>query len=1058
MKNYCIKLLGLLLFLISNPVLSQSFNELKRISHNGANHEKFGESVDLFDTTGIIGYPGFAGGTTNEGAVSIIIKNQGGKNNWGQVIRLIPNDPSLNKEFGKSVAIYSNLAIVGAPGDTTNGTNSGSAYIFERNTGGVNNWGQVAKLTASDADTFDLFGSSVSIFENYVSIGAMCNKDSGECSGAVYIYYKDFGGLNNWGEVKKVTASDGKTTDYFGYSVSMDSSTLAVGAIEGKGIDTIPTGAVYVYHKNQGGGNNWGEITKILSSDIDTNDAFGASVFLSNDTLAVGAPEKDEVSFPQSGAAYLFYKNQGGGNNWGELQKLSPSIQNTANRFGTSVAFDRNYMLIGTDGDSTNGMEAGSIYLFEKKTTWQLNKLIFSSDLVSQDNFGHSVSVHKQFGLVGAYNKSDAGLNAGAAYVFVENNNPHVSGINDTVFCENDPISLSFKLTDIETSFNGISIIKNSTNLSLVDTSNIIITGVDSNKTVTIIPASNLSGSSNISFIAVDTLNGMDTLSFVLTINPVDSNSVSRTICFGDSILFGGSYLSVSGVYNYIYTNKYGCDSVVELALTVDTALLDVSISASQDSICFGTNITFNSNVTNGGTPFYNWYVNSTLQVISSSFNTSVLTNKDTVYCIVTSSLSCATPNPDTSNKIVVNVFNQTLDSVYDTICSGGFIIIEGNLYDSAGVFHDTLSSTFGCDSIIVVFIIENPTDTTNLYTAICMGDSLLFGGNCLKGGGTYSDTLKNQYNCDSIIFLELTVEDTSLFVLAYAVDSNICPNDSLSLYATTSSNVTSANYFWRRNGSVVSGDSNYIFPSNLASSGDIFTVEVFANSFCYSNKFAISDTLQLTQRADTYLDIYDTVCDGLGYSFGGQVLTVSGTYHDTADASTFCDSITTLYLVVYPTPIAPNITQSNDTLRTDNWFSNYQWIHNGVPIPLANDSIHITSVSGTYRVEVVDTNGCAILSYPWNFIPIGIENLVNGRDIKLFPNPVFDVLYIKIPSEYSSELVVNVFDIAGKKKQVSYDLKGNNTTINTSNLEPGTYFVEISGAQKKFPKLFIKN
>lgn len=1039
--------------------MAQSFNELKKVNHLfGAPSELYGESVSLYDTTGIIGSPGYAGGTHDEGSAFIISKNEGGLNLWDEVLQLFPTDPGMHKEFGKSVAIYGDYAVVGAPGDTTNGINSGSAYIFYRHAGGTNNWGQVKKLIASDVDTLDLFGTSVSIFEDYVAVGAMCNKDSGECSGSVYLFYKDFGGLDNWGEVTKVTASDGTKTDYFGFSVSLDSSILVVGAYEGKGIDTIPTGAAYIYYKNQGGADNWGEITKVLPTDIDTNDAFGSSVYLKNDTILVGAPEKDELSNPQAGAAYVFAKNQGGADNWGEVQKLLPSNPTIANRFGTSVAFDGNFMLVGTEGDSTIGFEAGAIYLFNKNVTWQLDKKIFSNDLATQDNFGHSVAIHKSYGLVGAHNKNDYGVNSGAAYVFIQNHEPIITAHNDTSICENNALTTTFKVTDVETSSTGIVLLKSSSNTSLVATSSIVISGADSNKTIVITPTTNVSGTTTITIVAQDSLNGRDTLSFVLTVNPTDSVNVNQTICHGDSLLFGSIYLKNEGVYKDTFQNQYGCDSIVELNLNVDTVVLDVTIMASKDSICNGENVTFTSNVTNpGATPMYGWYVNGVLQVISASYNTNTLSNGDSVYCVVTSSLACARPNPDTSNLIIITVFNDFTDTINDTICTGDFVNIGGVVYSSAGIYHDTLTSSAGCDSILYITITEYSPDTINMSNQLCSGDSLLFGGVYLKGAGSYSDTLKNQHGCDSIVNLELTIEPSTLSVAAHAVDTNTCPFDSVRMYPVLTGGGQNTTFIWRRNGTIISGDSNLVLPSSQVSSGDVYTVEVFSSSVCFTNMFAKSDTLQFTPRTNTFVDIYDTVCDGLGYSFGGQTLTVSGTYYDTTDASTFCDSVTTLYLVVYPTPLAPNIWQSNDTLKTDSWYTTYQWIRNGTPIPLADDSIYVTSINATYRVEVTDTNGCTILSYPWAYSPVGINKL-DKQTIRLYPNPSINELNIEFTEEMDwSKTSVNLYDAAGKRFSFPSTVISNKMVLQLNNLASGTYMIEINNSKNTYRKMFLK-
>jgi len=118
--------------------------------------------------------------------------------------------------FGISVSKSGDTVIVGSSGDNPSGTNSGSASIFQKDQGGADNWGEVKKLTASDGATQDRFGWSVSISGDIAVVGAFQNDDVPNNSGSVYIFYRNNGGADNWGEVKKLTASDAAASDEFG--------------------------------------------------------------------------------------------------------------------------------------------------------------------------------------------------------------------------------------------------------------------------------------------------------------------------------------------------------------------------------------------------------------------------------------------------------------------------------------------------------------------------------------------------------------------------------------------------------------------------------------------------------------------------------------------------------------------------------------------------------------------------------------------------------------------------------------------------------------------------
>ncbi len=128
------------------------------------------------------------------------------------------------------MSISGDTVVVGARLDDDAGIDSGSAYIFGRNEGGADNWGQVAKLTASDAAGGDMFGFSVSISGDIVIVGARGTDDAGFGSGSAYVFGRNEGGSDNWGQVKKLTASDAAAGDVFGFSVSISGDTVIVGA------------------------------------------------------------------------------------------------------------------------------------------------------------------------------------------------------------------------------------------------------------------------------------------------------------------------------------------------------------------------------------------------------------------------------------------------------------------------------------------------------------------------------------------------------------------------------------------------------------------------------------------------------------------------------------------------------------------------------------------------------------------------------------------------------------------------------------------------------------
>ncbi len=217
---------------------------------------------------------------------------------------MLASDGARDDLFGYSVAVSGDTVAVGARFDNDNGRDSGSAYVFERDAGGVDNWGQVKKLLASDGAAQDAFGDSIAVSGDTVVVGARLNDDNGHFSGSAYIFERNKGGSNNWGEVTKLLASDGATNDFFGSTVAVSVDTAVVGA-HSNDDNGSGSGSAHVFERDAGGVDNWGEVTKMLASDAAANDLFGGAVAVSVDTVVV-ISQWDDDNGSRSGSAYVF--------------------------------------------------------------------------------------------------------------------------------------------------------------------------------------------------------------------------------------------------------------------------------------------------------------------------------------------------------------------------------------------------------------------------------------------------------------------------------------------------------------------------------------------------------------------------------------------------------------------------------------------------------------------------------------------------------------------------------------------------------------------------------
>ena len=222
----------------------------------------------------------------------------------------------------------------------------------------------MAKLIASSPEDFAYYGDSVAISGDHVVVGAYYEDSGGTNRGAAYVYNRDNGGADAWGEVIKLTASDAADFDEFGYSVNIDGDYVIVGAWRKAGVWPISlAGAAYIFGRDSGGADNWGEVAKLTASDAETNDHFGNSISISGDYIIIGASQKDN-SGNRQGAAYIYARDYGGADNWGEVMKLIASDAEDEDLFGNSVSISGDYAVVGAFWENGGGTDRGAIYIF----------------------------------------------------------------------------------------------------------------------------------------------------------------------------------------------------------------------------------------------------------------------------------------------------------------------------------------------------------------------------------------------------------------------------------------------------------------------------------------------------------------------------------------------------------------------------------------------------------------------------------------------------------------------------------------------------------------------
>lgn len=391
---------------------------------------------------------------------------------WLPKQKIVASDRENLSVFGSSVAISGDYAIVGALGEDEDADGNfsmeraGAAYIFQK-IGGI--WVQVKKIAAPVRSPFMLFGQQVAINGETAVVSAPSEAISlpgggvANGAGAVYIFQKDAGGSNAWGLVKKITAPQPQTNVNFGSGLAISGDYLLLGVP----YETDPTpdnsldfaGAAYLYSKDQGGSNNWGLLKRILSSDRSGSDQFGKSVAISGDKAIVGAMQESHDASGSTmvwaaGSAYIFEKNNGGPDAWGQVKKITAPVRAEYDYFGTSVSISGEYAVVGAsqedeDAAETNTlMHSGSAYIFKRSqggaSNWGLLKKITAPQRIDLQDFGGSVSLQGNYIVVGARtddndaNEANPVNAAGSAFIFENSGNDNWTMVKKMVASSRD--------------------------------------------------------------------------------------------------------------------------------------------------------------------------------------------------------------------------------------------------------------------------------------------------------------------------------------------------------------------------------------------------------------------------------------------------------------------------------------------------------------------------------------------------------------------------------------------------------------------------------------------
>jgi len=362
----------------------------KLLASDGAEEDLFGSSVAIHGNLAVVGVPLDDDNELDSGSAYLFDARTG-----VQLFKLLASDGNFSANFGFSVAINDNITLIGAPFSNGNVAGSGSTYVFDVATGQ-----QIIKLLADDEGSGDQFGFSVAVNTRLAVIGAAGDSDNGLVSGSAYVF-----DISTGKQLIKLLASDGEQLDQFGSSVAISGNLAVIGA-PGDSDNGTNAGSAYIFDLATGQ-----QLFKLLANDGTSGDLFGQSVAIDAGIAVIGAVG-DTDNGSESGSAYVFNATTGE-----QVFKLLAQDGSPYDRFAQSVGIAGNLAIIGAS-DDRSGIKSGSIYFYDVTTGKQPYFKIFASDGASDDRFGYSIAINGNMIISGALWDDDRGSNSGSAYIF----------------------------------------------------------------------------------------------------------------------------------------------------------------------------------------------------------------------------------------------------------------------------------------------------------------------------------------------------------------------------------------------------------------------------------------------------------------------------------------------------------------------------------------------------------------------------------------------------------------------------------------------------------------
>ncbi len=502
----------------------------------------------------------------------------------------------------------------------------------------------------------------------------------------------------------------------------------------------------------------------------------------------------------------------------------------------------------------------------------------------------------------------------------------------------------------------------------------------------------------------------------------ITSSKVFRreTLC-GPRLSPSKKYLwTKSGTYNDTLHTDNGCDSIVNLTLTInprhfmeiDTIVCGRYTPPSGKAVYFKTGVYYDSLKTRKGCDSV-YKINLEIRSTSFSLNNQRVCNK----LLSPSGRHLWTSTGKYSDTLVaangcdsiviIDLIVDDLTSRQTIFSCQPFKSPSGMyMWSTSGTYLDTIfdAAGIGCDSFFVIKFTRGYESLSTTSFTSC--DSFLSPSKryVWRSSGTYKDTIQNESGCDSIMTIKLTIlESTGHTITPFECYSYTSP---------------SGKYSWNRTG---------IYSDTLVNAISCDSVI----------------TINLTIRGNSYETIQPTSCFSYTTPSGKFIHRSSGTYLDTISSIHGCDSILTINLTV--NTVDTSVTTNQNHLISNAPNAKYQWFDcsSGYdPIQNATNRVYFAKSVGAYAVSV-EQNTCVDTSFCYSVNELSAVVKTELDKISVYPNPTNGAFHISFLTSIEKG-DVSVTDVNGQTVFNKTFINQKEVDLNVQHLATGTYILYV--------------